>query len=186
MEEEREIVPFPEEPVTPVAQAISKPKHRRCTGARLGNRRYEVEDLLQQGFSKRKIARMLEISDHVVRAVAEDPAMRAEAERYAPVSRGNESTPLNPAVSIPDTLRSKAMLAVGHITDEKLKKSTPQACALVADKLLKQASSLEDQRSGIGIIADVFQQMGIQASHSASRLVVRETKEVELTTEQHT
>lgn len=168
----------PEHTSEPVAHPLHIPKHRVCNGARLGRKRVEVEQLLLQGESKLKIARMLKISAHSVRAVARD----LDTPGYAALSDGVATAPamtLSPPQSIPDALRAKAMRSVEGITEEKLKKASPQACAIVADRLLGRAETIEGRMGNPHEFAQLFAEFGIVPSHSASRLTVEQRITVE-------
>lgn len=166
----------------PVAQPLPVPKHRVCNGAKLGRKRGEVEQLLLQGESKLRIARLLKISPHSVRAVARD----LDRPGYAPLSESIATAPTmttdSPrATSIPDVLRTKAMQSVEHITDDKLKKASPQACAIVADRLLGRAETIEGRTSNLDALAQIVDHFGITPSHSASRVTLEQKITVEST-----
>lgn len=174
----------PEQTTEPVAQALPAVTYRVCNGAKLGRKRGEVEQLLLQGESKLRIARLLKISPHSVRAVARD----LDRPGYAPLSdRIATAPPMTPdsprAPSIPDVLRTKAMQSVEHITDDKLKKASPQACAIVADRLLGRAETIEGRTSNFDALAQIVGQFGITPSHSASRVTLEQKITVET---QHT
>lgn len=174
----------PEQTSEPVAQPLPAVTYRVCNGAKLGRKRGEVEQLLLQGESKLKIARLLKISPHSVRAVARD----MDQPGYAPLSEGiamaPTMTPASPqAPSIPDVLRKKAMQSVDNITDEKLKKASPQACAIVADRLLGRAETIEGRTSNLDALVQIAGQFGLQPSHSASRVTLEQKITVET---QHT
>jgi hypothetical protein len=161
---------------TPVAQ-LRGPTHRQCNGARLGNKRYEVERMLLEGEPKLKIARALKISAHSVRAVAR----QLGEEAYAALS-GSASTVLAtevPAKTLPDRLRDKAIQAVDAITVGKLEKSSPQACAIVADRLLGRADALETRCGHVNFIGEFLNELGAQRSHAVSRLTLEQKVTVE-------
>lgn len=172
-----------EQTIEPVAQPLPAVTYRVCNGAKLGRKRGEVEQLLLQGESKLKIARMLKISPHSVRAVARD----LDRPGYAPLSESVTTAPtMTPdslrAPSIPDVLRTKAMQSVEHITPEKLKKASPQACAIVADRLLGRAETIEGRTSSFDALAQIAGQFGLQPSHSASRVTLEQKITVESAT----
>lgn len=167
---------MPDDPVPPVPQPLPG---SRYTGARLGKKRYEVERLLLQGEPKLKIARMLKISAHSVRAVAHD----LDAGQYAAPSGAVELPTPKKEAAIFETLRAKAREAVNHITPEKLEKSTASALALTVDRLINRADLMEDRTGNRDTIETILTQLGIQPSHASSRVTVRETKEVEVITE---
>ena len=112
----------------PVAQLPGR-KVKVTTGARLGRKWYEVERLLLSGEPKLKIARILKISAHSVRAVAR----RLDEKGYATLC-GTEPATEPSRTGMPETLRDKAMQAVAAISPEKLEKASPQSCAIVADR----------------------------------------------------
>jgi len=162
----------------PVAQSLPVVRYRVCNGAKLGRKRGEVEQLLLQGESKLRIARLLKISPHSVRAVARD----LDRPGYAALSDSVTIAPTmtSPqAPSIPDVLRTKAMQSVDNITDEKLKKASPQACAIVADRLLGRAETIEGRTSNLDALVQIAGQFGLQPSHSASRVTLEQKITVE-------
>lgn len=175
-----------EEPTgEPVAQPVQKRQHRVCTGARLGNKRYEVEAMLLRGESKSRIARYLQISQGSVRAVEKD----LKANSYAPGS-GDEATStvnipsLEPATpeqlqNIPDRLRAVAMSAVLGITGEKIAKAQPQALALTADRLLNRAEAIEGRTTDLSAFIGLWKELGLAPSHSASRLTLEKKLTIE-------
>lgn len=174
----------PSEVIVSLPNASSEPVHRprlrQCNGAQLGNKRYEVERMLLEGEPKLKIARALKISAHSVRAVSR----QMTEERYASHSgSATTSVATEPsAKSLPDRLRATAMKAVEAITSDKLGKASPQACAIVADRLLGRADAIETRSGGGDLIGDIMKQFGIQPSSSVSRVVVRE-RQVEVAVE---
>jgi hypothetical protein len=164
----------------PVEQSLPAPTHRVCNGARLGKKRGEVEQLLLQGESKLRIARLLKISPHSVRAVARDLDRPGYAPLSGMIAAAPIMTPDSPrGPSIPDVLRKKAMQSVDCITEEKLKKATPQACAIVADRLLGRAETIEVRTSNLDALSQIAGQFGITPSHSASRVTLEQKITVE-------
>ena len=111
-----------EDPVEPnepsVASPLPTPRYRQCNASKLGTKRAEVERLLLEGEPKLKIARALKISAQTVRAVARqmDPETLAPPSReVATMSNGERIRK-----SLPETLKEKAIQAVGAITTEKV------------------------------------------------------------------
>jgi hypothetical protein len=147
------------------------------TGVRLGRKWYEVERLLLSGESKLKIARMLKISAHSVRAVAR----QMDAGYYAALSgSGTAAAKGAPSKSgLPDTLRNTAMRAVAAIDAEKLAKASVASCAIVADRLLNRAEALESHGRDLGFLDDLKATFGVQPSHSVSRLTMEQKITVE-------
>lgn len=164
----------------PIAQLPGR-KVKVTTGARLGRKWYEVERLLLAGEPKLKIARMLKISAHSVRAVARG----LDRPDYAALS-GGQPTPVDMAASsktgVPDTLREKAMQAVDAITPEKLGKASPQSCAIVADRLLNRAEAIEGRTNSLDALGQFFGQYGVTPSHSVSRVTLEQRVTVESAT----
>jgi hypothetical protein len=154
-------------------------KRRVCTGARLGNKRPEVERMLLEGEAKLKIARALKISPHSVRAVERqmsgEPYVAPSGKQPAPAMGEGRSN------SLPAHLKNVALRAVNAITDDKLKKATPQACALVADRLLNRADALEGKHSSFDLAVFLIQEFGAVPSHSVSRLTMEQKLTVEST-----
>jgi hypothetical protein len=161
----------------PVALPLPLSRRRQCTGARLGNKRYEVEQMLLEGQPKVKIARALKISAHSVRAVAQ----QLGEERYAALSgdapTAGNSEPTRKSLS--ETLKTKAIQAVDAITPDKLEKATPQACAMVADRLLGRADALEKQGHDMNFLANLITNFGLAPSHSASRVTLEQKVTIE-------
>lgn len=171
--------PTSSESVAPVASPLPTTRHRQCTGAQLGNKRAEVERMLLEGEPKLKIARALKISAHSVRAVARQMG----AEDYAAPSRevSEAANGDRPRQSLPDTLKAKAMQAVGAITEDKLTKASPQACAIVADRLLGRADAMEKHGHDLEFMNQLANTYGIGQSHSVSRVTL--TKQVTVETQ---
>lgn len=169
------------EPV--VARPLPVSTHRVCNGAKLGNKRREVEALLLEGQPKQRVARILNISPHVVRAVAKQmdtPGYAALSEQIAlPATKGAAAPS---GVSIPDLLRSKALQSVDAISEEKLRKASPSACAIVADRLLGRAESIEGRTNSLDALATIAGAFGISSSHSVSRVTLEQKVTVESST----
>jgi hypothetical protein len=75
------------------------------------------------------------------------------------------------------------MEVVDHITPDKLEKSTASALALTVDRLMNRADLMEDRTGSRDAIGAILAEVRIQPAHTVSRLTIRETKEVEVTTE---
>ena len=160
----------------PNERPLPTSRHRQCTGAQLGNKRAEVERMLLEGEPKLKIARALQISPHSVRAVARQMGEEGYAAPSGDVATVRDVDQLRK--SLPDRLKATAMQAVAAITPQKLDKASPQACAIVADKLLGRADAMEKYgaNSGFGELAELY---GLQASHSVSRLTLTQSVTIE-------
>ena len=83
--------------------------------------------------------------------------------------------------SLPETLKEKAIQAVDAITSEKLERASPQACAIVADRLLARADAMEKQGHDMEFPATIAKTYDIASSHAVSRL----TLEHKVTIENH-
>src|SRR5215475_11944606 len=147
----------------PVDQPLPKKKHRQCNGARLGNKRYEVEWLLKEGVSKLEIARRLKISAHSVRAVARQMEAQEHAS-YAPPSGASVNLPaVNPPVSpnLPELLREKARLTLDGVNAEKIQKASLSSLALATDRLLNRAEAIENRGTNLTPFMEMWEKLGV-------------------------
>jgi hypothetical protein len=175
------------QPGPPVALQKHVSARRQVTGVRLlPSKRRQIEQMLLAGEAKVFIARALGVSAHTVRAVAQ----QLSDESYTGASGGvvqstdlpavSNGEPIAPArTSLPDTLKAKAMQAVDHITTDKLVKASPQACAIVADRLLGRADALEKSGHDLNFMGQMAHAYGITGSHSVSRVTLEQRVTVE-------
>lgn len=137
--------------------------------------------MLLEGEPKVRIARALKISAHSVRAVAQQMG----EERYAAPRRDTpgvgKAEPTRK--SLPDALKEKAIQAVDAITSDKLRKASPQACAIVADRLLGRADALEIRGHNMDFLDNLTKQCGMELAHTVSRVTLEKKVTVET---QHT
>jgi transposase-like protein len=170
-----EQVPNHGDPLPPVSQPLPKPRTRVCTGARLGNKVQLAEALLRSGASQSKVAKDLGISRHSVHGIAQ----RMTTGRQAAPS----GTQPDFEAYVKGDLQRVARLTLGNITKEKVEGASLRDVAFTADKALSRLEAIDARSGNLSVFALVASQFDLTASHAASRLTIRETKEVEVTTE---
>lgn len=170
-----EHVPNHDESLPAVSQPLPKSRTRACTGARLGNKIPLAEALLRSGASKSKVAKDLSISRHSVQAIAQRMTMPGQA---APSGVQPDFD-----AYVKGDLQRVARLTLESITPEKVEGASLRDVAFTADKALSRLEAIDARSGNLSVFALVASQFGVAASHTASRVTVRETKEVEVISE---
>lgn len=77
-------------------------------------------------------------------------------------------------------LRVKAKQMLDGIDADKIKKASVSSLSLGTDRLLNRAEAIENRGSNLIPFMEMCKEFGFQPSHSASRVTIREIKEVDV------